>query len=289
MSEFKYACPVCGQHIRCDSTQSGTTMECPTCFQKIVAPQAPATDDPKYLIKGTKVGERPIPAAVANAGVTVVSMPQKSSAGPAIVFVVLFFVAAVGLFAFHGKIFKSVPTKNVSVHTNPASLSDPGPEIFPANASSSGNGNNIALHKPALASSQESEKGNVIQNGNDGNNATRWCASNGELPQWWEVDLGGTATITNTQILWEHDVRYQYAIEVSPDHTKWTVVADRTANVTPTEVNSDDFSGRGRYVRIVITRLPEGIWASFYEFRVFGAIGDGGQSSTNANGNSSQR
>ena len=56
MSEFKYACPVCGQHIRCDSTQSGTTMECPTCFQKIVAPQAPATTDTKFIITGTKAG-----------------------------------------------------------------------------------------------------------------------------------------------------------------------------------------------------------------------------------------
>ena len=285
MSEFKYACPVCGQHIRCDSTQSGTTMECPTCFQKIVAPQAPVTGDPKYLITGTKAGERPVPAAVAKTGVTVVSMPQKSSSGLAIVFIVLFLVAAVGLFAFHGKIFKSVPSKIVPVHTNPGSLSHPGPGISTANASSSGSGNNIALNQPALASSQESEKGNVIQNGNDGNNATRWCASNGAVPQWWEVDLGGTATITNTQILWEHDARYQYAIEVSSDHTQWTVVADKTANATPAEVTSDDFSGKGRYVRIVITRLPEGIWASFYEFRVFGSIGDGGQSNTNGNSN----
>ena len=56
MSEFKYACPVCGQHIKCDSSQSGTVMECPTCFQKIIAPQAPATDDPKFIITGTKSG-----------------------------------------------------------------------------------------------------------------------------------------------------------------------------------------------------------------------------------------
>jgi|ERR1035437_1347505 DNA-directed RNA polymerase subunit RPC12/RpoP len=107
MSEFTYACPVCGQHIKCDSTQSGTTMECPTCFQKIVAPQAPATDDPKFIITGTKVGERPVPAAVANAGAAPAPIPEKSFPGPAIIFIVLFCVAAVGLFAFHGKIFKS--------------------------------------------------------------------------------------------------------------------------------------------------------------------------------------
>jgi DNA-directed RNA polymerase subunit RPC12/RpoP len=107
MSEFKYACPVCGQHIKCDSSQSGTTMECPTCFQKITAPQAPKTDDPKFIITGTKVGERPIPAAVADSGAAPTPIPEKSFPGPAIIFIVLFCVAAVGLFAFHGKIFKS--------------------------------------------------------------------------------------------------------------------------------------------------------------------------------------
>ena len=62
MSEFKYACPVCGQHIRCDSSQSGSMMECPTCFQKITVPQAPTTDEQKFIITGTKKGERPVPA-----------------------------------------------------------------------------------------------------------------------------------------------------------------------------------------------------------------------------------
>jgi hypothetical protein len=107
MSEFKYACPVCGQHMKCDSSHSGTVMECPTCFQKITAPQAPATDDPKFIITGTKVGERPIPAVVANVEAAPAPVPEKSFPVPAIIFIVLFCVAAVVLFAFHGKIFKS--------------------------------------------------------------------------------------------------------------------------------------------------------------------------------------
>ncbi len=107
MSEFKYACPVCGQHMKCDSSQSGTVMECPTCFQKITAPQAPATDDPKFIITGTKVGERPIPAAVADAGAAPAPAPQEHSSLPAILFIVLLCTAAMALFAFHGRIFKS--------------------------------------------------------------------------------------------------------------------------------------------------------------------------------------
>ena len=41
MSEFKFACPVCGQHITAGSSASGSQIVCPTCFQKIVVPQAP--------------------------------------------------------------------------------------------------------------------------------------------------------------------------------------------------------------------------------------------------------
>jgi DNA-directed RNA polymerase subunit RPC12/RpoP len=108
MSEFKYACPVCGQHIKCDSTQGGTTMECPTCFQKIVVPQAPASDNQKFILHGTKVGaERPLPAAVANAEPLPPPVPEKSSRTPAIFLAVLVLLAAVLAMVFHGKFFKS--------------------------------------------------------------------------------------------------------------------------------------------------------------------------------------
>ncbi len=55
MSEFKFECPVCGQHITADSSAAGTHLECPTCFQKIVVPQAPATGDPKFILSAAKV------------------------------------------------------------------------------------------------------------------------------------------------------------------------------------------------------------------------------------------
>ena len=58
MSEFKYACPVCGQHIKCDSSQAGSVMDCPTCFQKITVPNAPADAQQKIILTGTKVGVR---------------------------------------------------------------------------------------------------------------------------------------------------------------------------------------------------------------------------------------
>lgn len=59
MSEFKFACPVCGQHMMCDVSQGGSVMDCPTCYQKIVAPQAPAPDA-KFILTGTKLSEKKI-------------------------------------------------------------------------------------------------------------------------------------------------------------------------------------------------------------------------------------
>jgi len=266
MSEFKYACPVCGQHIKCDSSQSGSVMECPTCFQKITVPQAPATDDSKFIITGTKFGERPVSTASAAAGAAPV--PEKHFPVTVFIVIVLLCAAAAAAFVFRGKIFESVPTGTITVNDTSSTPSNPAP-VSPTVTVSA---DDIALGKPAFASSEETGKGNLIQNGNDGNTTTRWCASNGALPQWWEVDLGSTATITNTQILWERNTAYRYVIEVSSNRTGWTVVVDKTTNSIPTQINSDDFSAQGRYVRLVITGLQEGFWASFYELQVFGSI-----------------
>src|SRR5277367_3070223 len=109
MSEFKYACPVCGQHIKCDSSQAGSQMECPTCFQKITVPQAPSSDEQKFIITGTKKSERPVQ-----------KLPEESSSaipaakgfpGAVVVVIILIFIGAAVAFVYRGTIFKS---KNVS-------------------------------------------------------------------------------------------------------------------------------------------------------------------------------
>jgi outer membrane lipoprotein-sorting protein len=41
MAEFKFSCPQCGQHIQCDPGYSGAQINCPSCQQSIVVPQAP--------------------------------------------------------------------------------------------------------------------------------------------------------------------------------------------------------------------------------------------------------
>lgn len=61
MSEFKFACPVCGQHITCDAAASGSPMECPTCFRKLIVPQAPSSEQSKFILSAAQVsGKKPI-------------------------------------------------------------------------------------------------------------------------------------------------------------------------------------------------------------------------------------
>ncbi len=68
MSEFKFACPVCGQHITVDSSASGTQLDCPTCFRKIIVPQAPATGETKLILSAAQVSKpRPSPFQTSNA------------------------------------------------------------------------------------------------------------------------------------------------------------------------------------------------------------------------------
>lgn len=53
MSEFKFACPVCGQRMAVDSSATGAQVECPTCFQIIIVPKAPVAGS-KYQLSATQ-------------------------------------------------------------------------------------------------------------------------------------------------------------------------------------------------------------------------------------------
>jgi DNA-directed RNA polymerase subunit RPC12/RpoP len=93
MSEFKYACPVCGQHIKCDSSQAGTVMDCPTCFQKITVPQAPADQDQKFILTGTKASDKRTSMRGLEPGVAV-AKANKFSGVVAVVMILAFMGAA---------------------------------------------------------------------------------------------------------------------------------------------------------------------------------------------------
>jgi hypothetical protein len=104
MSEFKFACPVCGQHITCDSRTSGSQMDCPTCFRKIVVPQAPSADSPNLILTAAQAASRPLPQS------TVEPLAGMSSAKKfpvaAVALLIILCAVGAGAFAFREKIFQ---------------------------------------------------------------------------------------------------------------------------------------------------------------------------------------
>ena len=63
MSEFKFACPVCGQHITADGSASGIVLECPTCFQNLIVPHPPEFGGRKLVLTAAKAPASKLAAA----------------------------------------------------------------------------------------------------------------------------------------------------------------------------------------------------------------------------------
>jgi hypothetical protein len=102
MSEFKFACPVCGQHITADSSTSGGRIDCPTCFRKIVVPQAPSCADPKLIISASQADKpRPPQGAVA---APEWDRPRRRGFPVAVLLLVLLLGALVSAFVFREKL-----------------------------------------------------------------------------------------------------------------------------------------------------------------------------------------
>jgi hypothetical protein len=129
---------------------------------------------------------------------------------------------------------------------------------------------NLALNKAASASSAQGS--NPVASGNDGSVSTRWSAVNGDTGHWWTVDLGSSKDITGgTRVMWEQSgVAYKYKIETSNDNANWTLQVDKTNNTSTDQIQNDLFLDTARYVKITVTGLPSGAWASFYDFKVLG-------------------
>jgi hypothetical protein len=127
----------------------------------------------------------------------------------------------------------------------------------------------LSQGKPTTASSSEGAD-TAAANATDGNTATRWSSTFSD-PQWLQVDLGQTATITSVALNWEAAYGKAYQIQTSPDGTNWTSIYSTTTgtggNVTLT------VNGSGRYVRMYGTARPGGYGYSLWEFQVFGAFG----------------
>ncbi|WP_108126170.1 RICIN domain-containing protein [Saccharospirillum mangrovi] len=118
------------------------------------------------------------------------------------------------------------------------------------------------------ASASTTEAGHPASDGNDGDFGTRWTASSGSVPQWFQVDYGTPHEFSGAQLTFEFGgEQYNYTIDVSSDGSSWTQVADRSNNPETTIQQTLTFSPvTAQYMRVNFTSLPPNSWAALYEF-----------------------
>nr|WP_052568762.1 discoidin domain-containing protein [Ktedonobacter racemifer] len=136
----------------------------------------------------------------------------------------------------------------------------------------------LSLNQPATASSTESA-GTPASAAVDGNTGTRWGSAFSD-PQWLQVDLGATASISQVVLNWESAYARAYQIQVSSDGTNWSSIYSTTTGAGGTETLN--ISGTGRYVRMYGTQRATGYGYSLWEFQVYGTIQGTGCGTTNA-------
>ena len=104
----------------------------------------------------------------------------------------------------------------------------------------------LSQGQPATASSTESAA-YPASDAVDGNTGTRWSSAFSD-PQWLQVDLGATASITSVTLQWEAAYATAFQIQTSSDGTNWTTIYSTTTGTGGTQTLN--VTGTGRYVRM---------------------------------------
>lgn len=142
-----------------------------------------------------------------------------------------------------------------------AGLTAPAPAASAATCGSA----NVALNKPATASSTENS-GYPASAAVDGNTATRWSSAFTD-PQWLEVDLGTSQAICAVTLNWETAYAKAFQIQVSPDNTNWTTIYSTTTGSGGTQTLTG-LTGTGRYLRMYGTTRATQYGYSLWELQV---------------------
>jgi hypothetical protein len=127
----------------------------------------------------------------------------------------------------------------------------------------------LSQGKPATASTTQGaglEAGLAF----DGNAGTRWSSVWSD-PQWIQVDLGSTATISQVVLQWEGAYARSFQLQTSANGTSWTSIYTTTAG--PGGTQAINVTGSGRYVRMNGTQRSSGYGFSLFEFKVYGSGG----------------
>ncbi|HEV2783045.1 MAG TPA: beta-1,3-glucanase family protein, partial [Actinophytocola sp.] len=134
---------------------------------------------------------------------------------------------------------------------------------------SAGCAGNVALNRPAAASSAENAA-TPASAAVDGNTGTRWSSAFSD-PQWLRVDLGTTTAVCQVVLDWEAAYARAFQIQVSDDATTWTTVYSTTTGTGGNQTLA--VTGTGRYVRMLGTARATPYGYSLWEFGIYGTGG----------------
>jgi beta-glucanase (GH16 family) len=126
----------------------------------------------------------------------------------------------------------------------------------------------LSQGKPVTASSTESVA-YPASAAVDGNTGSRWSSAFAN-PQWLQVDLGSTATISQVVLRWEAAYATAFQIQTSVDATTWSTIYSTTTGTGGTQTLA--VTGTGRYIRMYGTARATQYGYSLWEFQVYGTL-----------------
>ncbi|MFG1988364.1 DUF1996 domain-containing protein [Actinoplanes sp. NPDC048988] len=127
----------------------------------------------------------------------------------------------------------------------------------------------ISQGRPVTASSTESAAF-PASNAVDGNLGTRWSSAFSD-PQWLQVDLGATATVSSVVLNWESAYARAFSVKASANGSTWTTLYSTNAGTGGRQALT--VTGSGRYVRLETTARATQWGVSLTEFQVYGSGG----------------
>jgi beta-glucanase (GH16 family) len=139
-------------------------------------------------------------------------------------------------------------------------------EVYSQNGSGGGTATLLSQGHPATSSSNENTSF-TAPNAVDGNTGTRWSSGFSD-PQWLQVDLGATHSVSQVVLNWETAYATAYQIQTSTNGTTWTTIYSTTTGTGG--VQTLNISGSGRYVRMYGTTRATQWGYSLWEFQVYG-------------------
>lgn len=143
-------------------------------------------------------------------------------------------------------------------------------EIVPPRSATAEMGEPPANATVVSVKASSTQEGNDTWKAVDGKTDSRWCASSGDYPQWFQMEFDKTKELTGLRITWENpNASYRYKVEGSTDGSQWKVLADESSNSKAGNTAVTFAKAGVKFVKITCIGASQG-WTSIREIAADG-------------------